>query len=193
MILQMYPVLSHGARWSLLVIAITYALSGCSSTPAPVTVPLESTRLEHEQCSKLSGSAAPAVVYSCKSDSGPIFVATLKDCSISEKFSFQATTRQLMVGLVGAKVAHQGPVNMGSFNTLQSVVTGTVDAEPVIMSTFTYRNKNCVTDIILWQGLSPQDISSDEKVSTFKESSKKLATALLNEYLQVQDVTPPQS
>jgi hypothetical protein len=129
-------------------------------------------------------------VYSCRSEVGPIFVATLKDCSIPEKFSFQATTRQLMVGLVGAKVAHQATVSMGTFNTLQSVVTGTIDAEPVMMSTFTYRKKECVTDIVLWQAVAPDSLSQSDKVSAFSESSKRLASALLNEKLLVQDVTP---
>jgi hypothetical protein len=119
-----------------------------------------------------------------------MFVATLKDCSIPEKFSFQATTRQLMVGLVGAKVARQAPVSMGKFNTLQSVVTGTMDAEPVMMSTFTYRNKECVTDIVLWQGVPADSLAQADKVSAFSDSSKRLASALLNENLLVQDVTP---
>jgi hypothetical protein len=186
----MYRFFRDGARCSFLVIAATYTLLGCSSGPMPVTVPLESTRLAHEACQRLQGSAAPSVVYRCQSDIGPIFVATLKDCSIPEKFSFQATTRQLMVGLVGAKVARQAPVNMGNFNALQSVVTGTMDAEPVMMSAFTYRNKECITDIILWQAVSPDTLEQDEKVTTFSESSKRLASALLNEKLLVQDVTP---
>jgi hypothetical protein len=190
MILQMYRFFRDGARCSFLVIATTYTLLGCSSGPMPVTVPLESTRLAHEDCHRLEGSAAPAVVYRCQSDVGPVFVATLKDCSIPEKFSFQATTRQLMVGVVGAKVAHQGSVNMGTFNTLQSVVTGTIDAEPVMMSTFTYRKQECVTDIILWQALSPDTVDQVDRVAAFSESSKKLASALLNEKLLVQDVTP---
>jgi hypothetical protein len=188
--LQMYRFFRDCARCSFLVIATTYTLLGCSSGPMPVTVPLESTRLAHEDCRRLQESSAPSVVYSCQTDLGPIFVATLKDCSIPEKFSFQATTRQLMVGLVGAKVAHQGPVSMGTFNTLQSVVTGTIDAEPVIMSTFTYRNKDCVTDIVLWQGVSADDLAKADRVNAFSESSKKLASALLNDNLLVQDVTP---
>lgn len=190
MILQMYRFFRDCASCSFIVIATTYPLTGCSSGPMPVAVPLESTRLAHEACRKLEDSAAPSVVYSCQSAVGPIFVATLKDCSIPEKFSFQATTRQLMVGLVGAKVTHQAPVNMGTFNTLQSVVTGTIDAEPVMMSTFTYRKKDCVTDIVLWQSSNPEDLTQSDKVDAFSESSKKLASALLNDNLLVQDVTP---
>jgi hypothetical protein len=154
---------------------------------------METTRLSSEECTKLPASQAPSVVYSCKSDAGQVFVATLKDCSIPEKFSFQATTRQLMVGLVGAKVAHQAPVSMGKFNTLQSVVTGTIDADPVMMSTFTYRAQRCVTDIIVWQAVAADDLQRAEKIELFSESSKKLVTSLANEYLQVQDVTPTES
>lgn len=188
--LQMYPVLRCGARCSLVAIAITYAFGGCSSGSQPVTVPLQATTLAHKECTRLPKTAAPSVVYVCKSDAGPVFVATLKDCSIPEKFTFQATTRQLLVGLVGAKVAYQASVNMGSFSTLQSVVTGTVDAEPVMMSTFTYRNGSCVTDLVLWQGVAVEELSQAERIDRFTESSKKLATALFNDYLEVQDVTP---
>jgi hypothetical protein len=115
----------------------------------------------------------------------------MKDCSISEKSSFQATTRQLLVGLIGAKVARQTSVPVGDTNMLQSVITGTVDADPVILSTFTFRRTNCVTDIILWQSSEPGTAVAEERLDAFAESSKKLATSLLNDELMVHDVTPP--
>jgi hypothetical protein len=190
MTLKMYPVFGLRASCSFLVKTAAYALlCGCSSTSAPITVPIESTVLAHEDCQRLATSSASSVVYQCKSDVGPVFVATLKDCSIPEKFSFQATTRQLLVGLTGMRVVKQEPVPVGSVNMLQSVITGAIDADPVLMSTFTYRKKNCVTDIVLWQGAASPNELSNEQVSAFGESSRKLAGALLNDSMVVQDVT----
>lgn len=185
----MYTFFRFRARYLLLVVATGYGTLGCSSGPAPTIIPLESTQVVHSGCEKLPGSKAPSVVYRCKGERGPVFVAALKDCSLSEKFSFQATTRQLFVGLTAAKVAHQGPVTLGNTKALQSVVVGTIDAEPVIMSTFTFRKKSCVTDIVLWQGLE-EESTQQPRIDSFITSSKQLASTLLNDQLPVQDVTP---
>jgi hypothetical protein len=193
MTLKMYRFFRQGASYSLLAVGVVLLLQGCSSTPNPVTVPIESTRLAHGDCHRLPKSSAPSVVYRCTSDVGPLFVATMKDCSIPEKFSFQATTRQLLVGLVGAKVARQTSVPVGDMKMLQSVITGTVDADPVVLSTFTFRQENCVTDIVLWQSAGTQATVPEERLSAFAESSRKLATSLLNDELLVHDVTPSQS
>jgi hypothetical protein len=116
----------------------------------------------------------------------------MKDCSIPEKFSFQATTRQLLVGLVGTKVARQTPVLVGGRKMLQSVITGTVDADPVILSTLTFRQANCVTDIVLWQSAGTEAVVPEDRLDAFAESTQKLTTSLLNDELLVHDVTPTQ-
>jgi hypothetical protein len=189
--LKMYPVFGLRARHSFLVLTmLCAAVWGCSSSPSPVTVPIEQTALKSGDCQRLASAAKPSVVYSCKGDTGPVFVATLKDCSIPEKLSFQATTRQLLVGLTGMKVVKQEPVPVGSVNMLQSVVTGAIDADPVMMSTFTYRDKSCVNDIILWQGMQSAQEPSQATIAAFSESSRKIATSLLNDKSLVHDVTP---
>jgi hypothetical protein len=48
-----------------------------------------------------------------------------------------------------------------------------------------------VTDIILWQSSEPGTAVAEERLDAFAESSKKLATSLLNDELMVHDVTPP--
>lgn len=159
-------------------------LAGCSSGPVPTTVPLESVAVQHDACHRLSGPLATPVVYKCQVDGTQIFVTTLKDCSIPEKFTFQTTTRQLFVGLLDLKVMRQESVQFGSTRALQTVVSGTLDAEPVLMSAFTFRRDNCVTDIVLWQGLSSAH-PSPERTTDFTQSSLQLTTLLLDGSLLV--------
>jgi hypothetical protein len=127
------------------------------------------------------------MVYSCSTSSGPIFVSTLKDCSIDEKFTFQATTRQLLVGFVGLKVVAQEPVKLGSTPALQSVVQGALDADPIVMSTFTFRKDSCVTDLVLWRG-NPNKDYSEAFIETFARDSKSLADSLIADTLAVEDL-----
>jgi hypothetical protein len=157
---------------------------GCSSGPVPTTVPLENVAVHHDACKRLSGPLATPVVYKCQVEGSQIFVTTLKDCSIPEKFTFQTTTRQLFVGLIGLKVISQESVLLGSTRALQTVVSGTLDAEPVLMSAFTFRKDACVTDVVLWQQ-APSAHPSSEQTTAFTQSSLQLSTVLLDGSLSV--------
>jgi hypothetical protein len=177
-----YSVFKHTASASFL----SFVLLACSSTPAPTTVPLESVTLQADGCVKISGPLESSVLYRCSDGNEDIFVTSLKDCSIPEKFTFQTTTRQLFVGLLGLKVISQEPVSLGETKALQTVVTGTLDAEPVIMSTFTFRRNKCVTDIVLWRSVASVNPGADS-VSRFTNSSKQITASLFNEPLTVPD------
>jgi hypothetical protein len=102
----------------------------------------------------------------------------LEDCSIPEKFTFQATTRQLMVGMTGLQIVSQTPVAVAGTNVLHTVVRGSIDAEPVVLSTFTKRRGGCISDLVLWKATPRADVSPDE-VSTFTAASRELATLLV--------------
>lgn len=184
----MYPFSSHGARYSFsLPIVVACLLLACSSRPAPTIVSIEKAALEVQHCSKLSGKKSP-MVYSCYTTDGPVFLSTLKDCSIGEKFSFQATTRQLLVGLVGMKMISQTPVKLGPVPALQSVVQGTIDAEPIVMSTFTFRRGSCVTDMIFWRPVPSPD-HGDTAITSFSDDVKRLANSLISESQLGEDVS----
>ncbi|MFO0416791.1 MAG: hypothetical protein ACK5Y6_05835 [Pseudomonadota bacterium] len=190
MIYEIYPVFSYRARYSFALLASVLAtiVTGCSSGPAPTAVPLESLNLRADSCEMLSKPPRSPVVYRCPTQGSPVFVTTVKDCSISEKLTFQTTTRQLFVGVVGMQVVSQAPVSLGSTHALQTVVTGTIDAEPVMMSSFTFRDEGCIDDIIIWQATkSPQ--TPPEQVEGFKTASQRLAKTLFNEELTVNDAT----
>jgi hypothetical protein len=179
-LVNFYSVFKVTARASFL----SCALLACSSQPAPTTVPLESVAVHHQACKRLSGPLAAPAVYECQGSDSSLFATTLKDCSIPEKFTFQTTTRQLFVGLLGLRVISQEPVQIGNTKALQTVVTGTLDAESVLMAAFTFRKQNCVTDIVLWRGANSAHIS-DNSLATFARSTSQLTALLLDDSLSM--------
>lgn len=174
----MYPFLFRGASTSFLLLLAT--LCACSSGPAnpPVSVPLNSPQIrEAAHCEKQRGDHG-ANIYECESELGPVFVTTVKDCSIPEKFTFQATTRQLLVGVVGLTVLTQDPMTFNSLKALHSVVHGTMDVDPFIMSIYTFHQNECVTDLVVWKG-SSRDKPSTEDTSKFSGVSSSIAQQLV--------------
>ena len=173
----MYPVLFRGASTSFLMLLAT--LTGCSSgssTP-PVSVPLTPPQVAEVKCDKQRSSHGPNI-YTCQSDLGPMFVTTVKDCSLPEKFTFQATTRQLLVGVMDLTVMSQEPETLNSVKTLHSIVHGPMDVDPFIMSIYTFHQNECITDLVVWKGSTPLKPSSDE-TAKFSEVSSSLAKNLV--------------
>jgi len=119
-----------------------------------------------------------AKVYECGSDIGPLFLTALRACAIPEKLSYQATTRELLVGMTNIEVVRQEPVQLGSTKALHSVVSGMLDADPVRLSTFTLRKGDCITDLIMWDFVVENIASTDPSHSTFAAVSTALAQRL---------------
>jgi hypothetical protein len=136
----------------------------------------------------VSGHDRGIILYQCESAGGPVFVTTLKDCSIPEKFTFQATTRQLLVGVMDLKVENQQPVKFSEVKALHSVVSGTMDADPFLMSIFTFHEDTCVTDLVLWRGRSPEKPSTED-TSTFGNLTSKLAERLVPKLVLAEDLS----
>ncbi len=181
----MYPVLFRGASTSFVLLLAT--LIGCSSgtsTP-PVSVPLNQPEVREIHCEKQRGAHGPNI-YTCESELGPMFVTTVKDCSIPEKFTFQATTRQLLVGVMDLTVISQEPENLNSVKTLHSIVHGTMDVDPFIMSIYTFHQNDCVTDLVVWRGTSGLKPTADE-TTKFSEVSSALAKNLVTTLVPSQE------
>jgi hypothetical protein len=182
----MYTVFRQGARYSFYTVVFAFlATVGCSSSHAPQIVPIEPPTNPQGACSKFGGKSSR--IHSCPSRNGAVYVSALKDCSISEKFTLQATTRQLFVGLSGLKVVSQEPVTLGTTQTLHSVVQGSVDADPVVMSTFTFRKDNCVRDLVMWRSLLPTK-GGHPDVSNFVDESIELGNILITDNHLAEDV-----
>lgn len=177
----MYSVLRRGASTSFyLTIAL---IAGCGSSPfgsaGPLDLPILTGPLsDAATCTTVDEVGSAPHVYRCNNSSGPVFLATLKDCSVSEKFSFQATTRQLFVGVTGLKVLSQEPVSFGQRKALQTLVAGTMDAQPLSVSTFTYREEGCVNDVVVWR-TERSPILAGESSQAFAALSLSVAEHML--------------
>lgn len=185
----MYPVLFRGASTSFLLLIATVA--GCSSgtsTP-PVSVPLNQPEVREVRCEKQRSVHGPNI-YQCQSELGPMFVTTVKDCSIPEKFTFQATTRQLLVGVMDLTVISQEPEVLNSVKTLHSIVHGTMDVDPFIMSIYTFHQNDCITDLVVWRGTSRLKPSTEE-TAKFSEVSSSIAKDLVATLVPSQE--PPRA
>lgn len=169
----------------VLSIVAVILVTGCSGSRSgnSVTLPLPGAALiASNGCSEISDSDG-AKVYQCTDDAseGPLFVTVVRDCSISEKFSHRATTRQLLVGFSNLKVLNQEPVDLGEQKVLRSVVAGILDVDPVYVSTFTLRSGSCVTDLVMWTKSEEATratvgtLGKESVAQRFSESSTHLA------------------
>ncbi len=185
----MYSVLRRGASTSFFV--LTAAVAGCGGSgvagPDPVAIPIPQRSLsDAAECQSVEQIESSPPVYRCEHSGGPVFVATLRDCQVSEKFSFQATTRQLFVGVTGLKVISQAPVTFGGRKALQTLVTGTLDAQPLSVSTFTYREHGCVNDVVVWRTESTSE-SEAGAPQAFTALSQSLAERVLGASMEPHD------
>lgn len=167
-------------KWWLLALIL---ITACSANTEPTTVALELLTVQSDSCQQLSQKGARfstnPMVYSCaEQGEAAFFVTTLRDCSVAEKLTFQTTTRQLLVGVLGLKVITQEPLQVGTTKVLQTVASGSLDAEPVLLSTFTFRRDSCVTDLVLWRSLKAPHPDTDT-ATQFTAAAAKLATKLL--------------
>jgi hypothetical protein len=184
---------------------IVGTLSGCSVTNPSTSesIPLSKEAISASyQCTRLK-ETGDAQVYSClewsehggarsePTTNDPLFVTVLRDCSISEKFSHQATTRQLLIGFTDLKILSQEPIDMGPEKVLRSVVSGTLDVDPVYVSTFTLKRGSCVTDLVMWKQSDEANsavvgtLGNNTVAQKFSESSTLLAQSFAQ-----QDVFP---
>ena len=181
----MYPFFFRGASTSFFITAL--AMYGCSTGPSnpPVTVPIVAPDVqEAAKCAKKRGDS---ITYQCESEIGPVFVTTVKDCSIPEKFTFQATTRQLLVGVVDLKVIRQEPIFFESLKSLHSLIHGTMDVDPFLMSIYTFHRNKCVTDLVVWKG-SSREVPPEQESARFSAVSAKIAGQLVATLLPNKDL-----
>lgn len=185
----MYLFFPRGARYSFLtLVSVSALLCGCSSKKAPVPVKLGSQALDLQSCKPLSRSGGESLIYGCDAAHGRLFMTSLKDCTTPEKFTFQATTRQLLVGFVGLRVLSQESVTLGEEKALQTVARGTLDAAPVVLSTLTFRKNGCVHDMIFWREVASGE-SDDEVQAPISGESRKVAESVANETIGTKELS----
>lgn len=151
---------------------------GCSSTfieSHAINLPLHLTQHEGDaQCIQVQRQQAPAYIYRCRRGPHDIFVSKLHACHHPEKYTYQASTRQLLVGFADLQILSQAPVALNNQNTLRSIVHATLDATPVLAATFTHREKSCITDLVIWRSALHARPSPDE-IAQFEAAADEIA------------------
>lgn len=170
----------HAARTSFAVTLILWTLGCGAATPTTHSVRIAPEVLHSSnRCKGFDGGpTVPNSVITCETEAGALFATILEDCSIPEKFTFQATTRQLLVGMTDMSIVSQTAVSAGATKQLHSVVKGAIDAAPVLLSFFTSRRDGCVTDLVMWKGV-PQGEVAPEVLTQFTSASRELASILV--------------
>jgi hypothetical protein len=176
---QSYRVFQLSARCSFLLGLFTFL--GCSATPQPKSAAVNITETTGLSCAEMEKPASGARIYTCSSDQDELFITLIKDCSLPEPITLSASTRKLLVGMLNTTILDQGPIVRGEDKVLHSLVTGIVDATPLVMSTFTQRSKGCVEDVVMWQQ-SPELITKKNLAAQeFQDLSTQVYQSLKNQ------------
>lgn len=140
-----------------------FSLLGCSLLdPADHTesLTIESNGDTTVSCT-LSQVQSRPFVYQCgipeaDKPETKVFATVVRDCTIPEKFTVQATTRQLFVGLTELSVLKQSGIDLDGSRALLSIVKAQLDATEVSLVTVTRREaasggEACISDLVVWR------------------------------------------
>jgi hypothetical protein len=168
-----------------MLLVSTFASSGCggSSAPAPALLALsDETTSKIPECHPMSTHTEAPLVSRCATSSGPLFVTAMRQCGVPDKFSYQATTRQLLVGITGLEFIDQSPVSIDGTKALRSTFRGVLDADTILGATFTQRNGDCITDLIIWRATSSA-LHSPEQIESFTQAATEVASKVRTDQL----------
>ncbi len=151
---------------------------GGSTAPTPTLLPLTNETLSSTPgCYHVSSERAGLPVSTCETPHGSLFVTAMQQCGVPDKFSYQATTRQLLVGFTNLELLSQAPVPIGDTKALRSTFRGMIDAETILGATFTHRSDDCITDLVVWK-LAPSPPYTPEEIDIFTRDATELASKL---------------
>lgn len=144
-----------------------FPLSGCTSTNSK-SMQIPSSALESiTPYSIKSYTDTQPYIYRFISPEGlplPIYFLNLSDCNNDIKVPTLALTRQLFIGIDKLKVKEQSIITKDSNSALLSDIEGNVDGSNIYIRSLSYRNRNCIQDVIVWSlnleelNKIPQDI-----------------------------------
>jgi hypothetical protein len=174
------------------VVFVVLICSACATSSRTESVPLTSElAVDPAQlsCQRLPPHAGePTFLYSCTSGSEQAFLTVVRDCVQPDKLTYQASTRQLLVGFADLRIVRQEPLALGNHSVLRTVVLATLDASPVIAATFTQRVEGCLIDVVVWRAASTEPAPSERhptphppkaELVRFTELATRVATPFL--------------
>ncbi len=102
-------------------------------------------------------------------------MTAMQQCGVSEKLSYQATTRQLLVGMTKLNLIDQTSISIEDARLLRSIFRGLIDADTILGASFTKRSGDCITDLVVWR-VSASEHQSAAEVDTFTRAATELAS-----------------
>jgi hypothetical protein len=96
---------------------------------------------------------------------------------VEEKIAYQATTRQLLIGLGQLQQLNQTPVEIAGSKSLRTIFRGILDADALLVANFTARSEDCIIDLVVWR----RTVSSSDTghvVQAFIEDATSLASVV---------------
>jgi hypothetical protein len=121
----------------------------------------------------------------CETLHGSLFVTAMQQCGVPDKLSYQATTRQLLVGITNLELVNQTPVAIRDTKALRSTFRGVIDAETILGATFTHRSDDCITDLVVWR-LTPSALNVHGEIDIFTRDATEIASKLRPDELRSQ-------
>lgn len=181
----MYPVSTNRASSSFLSVILLLALgalvSGCGASAPPdpqsLTLSDDLPATHIRWCRSISGKSGGPHVYECSSCHGELFFTALQQCGVGEQIAYQATTRQLLVGLGQLEQLNQTPVELSGSKTLRTIFRGSLDADLLLLADFTARSEDCIIDFVVWRRAS-RAADKTYDVGAFIEDATTLATVV---------------
>ena len=166
---QRYRVFWKDASHSIIALIVTPL--GCSSTHPPKVSPIELSQLEDIRCSEVDAQSGEVRLYKCEVEEEEAFVFTIKDCSLPEPLTLSATTRKLIVGMLETTILEQQPTVLSTQPALRSLISGILDATPIVLSVYTVRQNSCIKDFIVWRETDTVISRTGQETAAFKSLS----------------------
>lgn len=112
-------------------------------------------------------------VYKCSCCHGDLFFTAFKQCEVQQEIDYEATTRQLVVGLGQLEQLSQTPLFMNLDTIQRTIFRGTLDTDQLLLASFTVRVEGCDLGLVAWR---PTAAASGEAadVDNFTEDATML-------------------
>ena len=139
-----------------------------SSGPSGYSLPLASEDIRQRSSWNVEElSSDPAVYRVVENNDKQFFMTVIQGCGYNEEEFSHAITRQLFVGFSDLRVQRKSSIQYDNYQALQWLVHAKLDDTPVLLSTYSQFENECVTDYVFWTPQNTEDgvVSEDQFLS----------------------------
>ena len=95
----------------------------------------------------------------------------LKIVRFRNPLTLSATTRKLIVWMLETTILEQQPTVLSTQPALRSLISGILDATPIVLSVYTVRQNSCIKDFIVWRETDTVISRTGQETAAFKSLS----------------------